>query len=235
MRKLVLSSLVALGLATSMCSSDKSPVKAGDLNTLQDSVSYIIGNNIGTQMHQQKLDLNLDVFVRAFHSAFQGEESMIDRSEVQKVMTAFQMEMQKKMEAERTEKKKLNKEEGDAFLAKNKDAEGVKVTESGLQYKVIKEGTGAVPAETDKVKVHYHGTLIDGTVFDSSVDRGEPISFAVNGVIAGWTEALKMMPVGSKWKLFIPSELAYGERGAGKDIGPNATLIFEVELLDIEK
>ena len=126
-----------------------------------------------------------------------------------------------------------NKTEGEEFLAKNKEKEGVKTTDSGLQYEIIKEGTGPKPKETDKVKVDYTGTLIDGTVFDSSVQRGQPATFGVNQVIPGWTEALEMMPVGSKWKIYIPSDLGYGERGAGKDIGPNSTLIFEVELLDI--
>ncbi len=127
------------------------------------------------------------------------------------------------------------KKEGQEFLAENGERDGVISLESGLQYEVINEGTGATPALTDKVRTHYHGTLIDGTVFDSSVERGEPISFPVNGVIAGWTEALQLMKVGSKWRLFVPFDLAYGERGAGQDIGPFATLIFEVELLEIEE
>jgi FKBP-type peptidyl-prolyl cis-trans isomerase len=125
-----------------------------------------------------------------------------------------------------------NLEEGNAFLEKNKGNAGVKVTPSGLQYEVIKEGTGKMPNDSDMVKVHYHGTLIDGKVFDSSVDRGEPAEFPVNGVIPGWTEALKMMPVGSKWKIYLPASLAYGER-APQEIGPNKVLIFEVELLEI--
>jgi len=126
-----------------------------------------------------------------------------------------------------------NKTKGEAFLAENGKRAEVKTLESGLQYEVITEGTGAKPAATDKVTVHYHGTLIDGTVFDSSVDRGQPASFPVNGVIPGWVEALQLMPTGSKWKLFIPSDLAYGPRGAGGDIGPNATLVFDVELISI--
>ncbi|MFQ5448203.1 MAG: FKBP-type peptidyl-prolyl cis-trans isomerase, partial [Saprospiraceae bacterium] len=130
--------------------------------------------------------------------------------------------------------KQKNLEEGRAFLEANKKREGVHVTESGLQYEILKEGSGPTPKAEDKVRVHYHGTLIDGTVFDSSVERGEPITFPVTGVIKGWVEALQMMQAGAKWKLFIPSNLAYGERGAGAQIGPNAVLIFEVELLGIE-
>lgn len=138
-------------------------------------------------------------------------------------------------EAEKAEKGTANLELGKKFLEENKAKEGVVTLESGLQYQIITEGTGAKPALTDRVKCHYHGTLIDGTVFDSSVERNEPSVFPVNGVIKGWTEALQMMPVGSKWKLFIPSELAYGESGAGDKILPNSTLVFEVELIDIEK
>jgi len=135
----------------------------------------------------------------------------------------------------KAEKMSKNKVAGEQFLAENKSKPGVVTLPSGLQYIILKEGTGAKPTAADKVKTHYHGTLIDGTVFDSSVERGEPISFPVGGVIKGWTEALQLMPVGSKWKLFIPSELAYGDRQAGPKIGPGSALIFDVELLDIEK
>lgn len=135
----------------------------------------------------------------------------------------------------KTEKAAKNKAEGEKFLADNKAKAGIVTLPSGLQYQVIKEGTGAKPTINDKVKTHYHGMLIDGTVFDSSVDRGEPISFPVSGVIKGWTEALQLMPVGSKWRLFIPADLAYGDRQAGAKIGPGSTLIFDVELLDIEQ
>jgi len=149
-------------------------------------------------------------------------------------MTDYQNIMRDKMEIERKDISKINLKEGKAFLAENKEKEGVVTLESGLQYKVLKEGTGPFPKATDRVKTHYVGTLIDGTKFDSSIGK-EPITFSVNGVILGWTEALQLMKVGSKWKLFIPSELAYGENGAGNRIGPNAVLIFEVELISIEK
>src|SRR5438874_7723429 len=145
----------------------------------------------------------------------------------------FQQEMMAKGETKNKADAEKNQKAGDAFLAENARKEGVKTTASGLQYKVLKSGSGASPKKTDSVKVHYHGTLIDGKVFDSSVQRGEPVTFQVGGVIPGWVEALQLMPVGSKWKLFIPSKLAYAERGAGRDIGPNSALIFEVELLSI--
>jgi FKBP-type peptidyl-prolyl cis-trans isomerase FklB len=150
-------------------------------------------------------------------------------------MTAFQKEMMAKREQAGKEAGAKNKVEGEAFLAENGKKEGVVTLPDGLQYKILKEGDGAKPKATDTVTVHYRGTLISGTEFDSSYKRKEPVSFPVNGVIAGWTEALQLMKVGSKWQLFIPSTLAYGERGAGPDLGPNATLIFEVELISIGK
>jgi len=149
-------------------------------------------------------------------------------------MTEYQNQMREKMDIERKDSSKINLKESKAFLAENKEKEGVVTLASGLQYKVLKEGTGPLPQATDKVKTHYVGTLINGTEFDSSVKRGEPITFSVNGVIPGWTEALQLMKVGAKWKLFIPPELGYGENGAGNLIGPNAALIFEVELISIE-
>ena len=150
-------------------------------------------------------------------------------------MMAFQQLMEAKMAAKAEALTKENIAAGAKYLEENKKREGVKVTESGLQYEVLTAGSGPKPAASDTVSVHYHGTLLDGTVFDSSVERGVPAEFAVGGVIPGWTEALQLMPTGSKWKVVIPSELAYGPRGAGRDIGPHATLVFEVELLDIKK
>jgi FKBP-type peptidyl-prolyl cis-trans isomerase len=148
-------------------------------------------------------------------------------------MESFQKDVQTKRAAIQEKEGKANKEEGTKFLTANKSKPGVKVTASGLQYEILKEGKGPKPGASDTVTTHYKGTLINGKVFDSSYDRGEPATFPVNGVIKGWTEALQMMPVGSKWKLFIPSDLAYGPRGAGADIGPDATLVFEVELVSI--
>ncbi len=194
-----------------------------------DSVSYSLGVSAGSYYLKQGFDtINTEAFYLGFKSAIKKMELQCSEEESNAILQAF---FQKASEAKYDDVKK----EGEDFLKENAGKEGVVTLPSGLQYKIIKEGTGAKPQLTDKVKVHYHGTLIDGTVFDSSVDRGEPISFPVNGVIAGWTEALQLMPVGSKWKLFIPYNLAYGERGAGQQIGPFSTLVFEVELLDIEK
>jgi FKBP-type peptidyl-prolyl cis-trans isomerase FklB len=150
-------------------------------------------------------------------------------------MTALQQEMQSRQSAGKGAMAEANKQEGEAFLAQNKNREGVTTLPSGLQYMVLQEGHGASPGPTDKVTTHYHGTLIDGTVFDSSYERGQPATFPVNGVISGWTEALQRMQEGAKWRLFLPANLAYGAQGAGEDIGPNATLIFDVELISVNK
>lgn len=158
----------------------------------------------------------------------------MSEEEYRNTMANFRKEMMAKQQAQMKTKGEKNKKEGDAFLAENKDKKGIVSLPSGLQYKVIKEGEGDTPKATDKVTVHYRGTLIDGTEFDSSYGRGEPATFPVNGVIPGWTEALQLMNAGSKWQLFIPSKLAYGERGAGGKIGPNSTLIFDVELISIQ-
>ncbi|MCJ7833279.1 MAG: FKBP-type peptidyl-prolyl cis-trans isomerase, partial [Deltaproteobacteria bacterium] len=172
-------------------------------------------------------------FTKGFKDALSGAKPLLSEEEMRTVMTAFQKEISEK-QAEKTKVLgEKNKKEGETFLAENKKKEGVKILTSGLQYKVVKEGTGKKPKATDKVTTHYQGTLIDGTEFDSSYKRGEPAAFPVNGVIPGWTEALQLMKVGSKWQLFVPSKLAYGERGAGPKIGPNAVLIFTVELLSI--
>ena len=161
----------------------------------------------------------------------QGNRSVIEEA----AMNALQARKMKEQQAAQTKALEENQAAGAKFLEDNKARDGVVVTESGLQYEVITQGEGESPDENDKVNVHYHGTLPDGTVFDSSIERGEPISFPVNGVIKGWTEALQLMKVGDKWKLFIPSDLAYGARGAGPKIGPNQALVFEVELLGVEK
>jgi FKBP-type peptidyl-prolyl cis-trans isomerase FklB len=166
---------------------------------------------------------------------FSGGKPLLTEQEVQETVATFQKEMMAKQEELAKKLGEKNKEEGEAFLAENKKKEGVKVLPSGLQYKVVKAGTGGKPKLTDTVTTHYRGTLIDGTEFDSSYRRGQPVSFPVAGVIPGWTEALQLMEEGSKWQLFIPPNLAYGERGAGRDIGPNATLIFEIELISIQQ
>lgn len=206
-----------------------------------EKASYLIGRNIGETIKEDDLGLDVDILVTALRESLEGKESKISDEEAEEVMMAFQQMMEQKMAAKEAERAKemaavgeKNKVEGPKFLAENKKREGVKETESGLQYEVLKEGSGAKPGASDMVSVHYHGTLLDGTVFDSSVERNAPVEFPVDGVIEGWTEALQMMPAGSKWKLYIPADLAYGEQGAGQDIGPHATLVFEVELLSIE-
>ena len=194
-----------------------------------DSVSYSLGLNVAKNVKAQGLeDINLDALMKAFDDVYSGKDPMLSDLDAGQCLNSY-------MQKAQLEKSNATREAGEAFLAQNKTREGITTTESGLQYEVINEGSGEKPGLTDKVTTHYHGTLIDGTVFDSSVNRGEPVSFSVNGVIPGWTEALQLMSVGSKWKLYVPSELAYGQRGAGGAIGPNETLIFEVELISIEK
>jgi len=191
--------------------------------------------NLGSNLQKQSVPVNPDMLVQGMKDAMSGGKMLLTEDEAR----AAVMEMQKQVQAQMQEKAKAmgetNKKEGDAFLAANKSKEGVTTLPSGLQYKVITNGTGPKPKAEDTVVCNYKGTLIDGKEFDSSYKRGEPATFAVNGVIKGWTEALQLMPVGSKWQLFVPPDLAYGDRGAGADIGPEATLIFEVELMSIEK
>lgn len=204
------------------------------LKNEKDKVSYSIGLNIGGNFKSQSVDINPDILIKGIKDALSGSKPLMTEKEIQETMTAFQKEITAK-QAERTKSlAETNKKEGEAFLAANKGKEGVKTTSSGLQYKIIKDGNGQTPKATDTVTVNYSGTLIDGTEFDSSYKRGEPASFPVNGVIPGWTEALQMMKVGSKWQLFLPPAIAYGERGQGRVIGPNAALIFEVELLSVK-
>ena len=212
---LVATVIVAMGASFTSCGDSH---KSASLKTSIDSASYAIGISTGAGYKE-----NLKTLPGGDSSAMK----MNPQQAQQYLQTYF-------VEAQAREAKKT-KEEGDKFLAENKTKEGVITTESGLQYKVEKEGTGAKPTATDKVKVHYTGTLLDGTKFDSSVDRGEPAEFGVGQVIKGWTEGLQIMPVGSKYIFWIPAELAYGERGAGQDIKPNSVLKFEVELLDIVK
>jgi FKBP-type peptidyl-prolyl cis-trans isomerase len=199
-----------------------------------DSVSYAIGILVGSNNLKQLEtapggdEINKEAMAAAFSASTLGEDSIISLEEANALVQKF-------FEGAGARKAQKNLEEGNAFLEKNKAREGVTTTPSGLQYEILTAGTGPMPTAADQVRVHYHGTLIDGKVFDSSVDRGEPVVFGVGQVIPGWTEALQLMPVGSKWKIYLPSEIAYGERGAGGDIGPNAALIFEVELLEIVK
>jgi FKBP-type peptidyl-prolyl cis-trans isomerase FklB len=200
----------------------------------KDKVSYSIGLDVGVTFKKQNLDINPDVFMAGLRDALSGKTPQMNEAQVKETMTAFQKEMMEKESAKSKEAGAKNAGVGEKFLAENKTKEGVKTTASGLQFKVLKEGNGPTPKASDTVVTHYRGTLIDGTEFDSSYKRGEPATFPVSGVIKGWTEALQLMKVGSKYQLFIPPNLAYGERGAGQDIGPNATLVFEVELLEVK-
>ena len=204
------------------------------LKDQKDKVSYSIGVNIGTNFKQQGIDVNPEILIAGLKAALSGGKLALDQAEIQQTLTTYQRELVSKQAERSKELAGKNKEEGDTFLTTNKKKEGIKTTASGLQYKVINEGTGKKATADDTVRVNYKGTLIDGKEFDSSYSRGEPVEFPVSGVvIPGWTEALQLMPVGSKWQLFVPSNLAYGERGQGPDIGPNATLIFEIDLLAI--
>lgn len=198
--------------------------------TVEQRVSYGIGRQMGEQLASNPFDgVDASAVAAGVMDALQGKESSVARADLE---AAFG-EISQRMQAKEAEKSKLMAAEGEAFLAENAKKEGVTVTASGLQYEVVTAGTGPIPSATSRVKTHYHGTLIDGTVFDSSYNRGQPIDFAVNGVIAGWTEALQLMPAGSKWRLYIPYNLAYGERGAGANIAPYSALIFDVELLEV--
>lgn len=205
--------------------------RPADFANEMDKVSYAIGVNIARGMKQQIPDVNTEMLSLGIKEGVAGT-AKLNEQEVMQTLMAFSQTMRARQEQKQAEEGRINKEKGEAFLAENAKKEGVKTTPSGLQYKVIKEGDGPTPKATDVVEVKYRGTLVDGTEFDSS--RDQTVTFPVNGVIKGWTEALQMMPVGSQWQLFIPSDLAYGERQAGPQIGPNSTLIFEVTLVDIK-
>jgi FKBP-type peptidyl-prolyl cis-trans isomerase FklB len=204
------------------------------LDTLTQRLSYIIGENMARQLQNDGLELDADAIALAINDVTAGNPSRLSDAEKRSTVEEVQQVSQEKQMAAQAGQAAKNKTEGAAYLAENGKKEGVITTNSGLQYKSLVAGNGAKPARSDSVKVHYKGTLIDGTVFDSSYDRGEPIVFPVTGVIAGWVEGLQLMQVGSKFELVIPSQLAYGANGSGPVIGPDATLIFEVELLGIE-
>lgn len=199
--------------------------------SLEDRVSYAYGLMIARQLTERGIEINLDQFTSAFKTVTAGEEPLLNEEEVS---AAFEENQKQVAMSNMSPADKENMEAGEKFLEENAKKEGIKTTDSGLQYEVLKEGEGEQPAATDVVEVHYHGTLIDGTVFDSSVDRGEPTSFPLNRVIPGWTEGVQLMKEGAKYRFYVPQDLAYGERGAGADIKPFSTLIFEVELLDIK-
>jgi FKBP-type peptidyl-prolyl cis-trans isomerase FklB len=227
--------LAGLGLVIVFCAGQIVAQESPLLKDQKDKVSYGIGMEIGRNLKKQSFDLNPELLVKGVKDAFSGEKALMTDQEILDTMTAFQKEVMAKQQETAKKVGEKNKAEGDVFLAENKKKEGVTTLPSGLQYKVIKPGSGKKPKATDTVTVHYRGTLIDGTEFDSSYRRGQPVSFPVNGVIPGWTEALQLMEEGAKWQVVIPSGLAYADRGAGRDIGPNATLIFEVELISVQE
>lgn len=204
------------------------------LKTQKEKVSYGIGVDMARNFKLQRVEFDADILIRGFKDQSSGGKLLMTENDIRATLNAYQSEiMQKRAHAKKAASEE-NKKIGDAFLAENKKREGVVVLPSGLQYKILKAGEGRKPTDTDMVECNYRGVLINGTEFDSSYRTGKPVTLKVAGLIPGWTEALKLMPAGSKWQLFIPPKLAYGERGAGRDIGPNATLIFELDLLAIK-
>ena len=226
--KLFTIAIASLAIACNQQSNNQSVSLTNQVDSTSFAIGVNVAENLGKNIAQQFEEVNLDLLKAGLNAGIDTN----NKSEISGAVAEQIIEEFFKSKQELTAKKAQG--EGAAFLAENAKREGVISLESGLQYEILTEGNGQMPTINDKITAHYHGTLIDGTVFDSSVDRGEPASFPVNGVIAGWTEALQIMPVGSKWKLYVPSDLAYGERGAGQIIGPYSTLIFEVELLSID-
>jgi FKBP-type peptidyl-prolyl cis-trans isomerase FklB len=222
--------MLMLSMAVGICLAQKKSAPKSE----KEKVSYSFGVNIAKNITMQGIEVDQDFFVQGLKDALSGAKTAMTDKDMESTLMAFQQQMMTKMQAKQKVDGEKNIKEGEAFLAANKKKDGVKTLASGLQYKVIKMGNGPKPTSTQTVKCNYRGTLIDGKEFDSSYKRGEPAEFPVTGVIKGWTEALQLMPVGSKWELYVPSSLAYGEGGAGQMIGPNATLIFEVELLSIK-
>ena len=206
---------------------------AAPLKTAKEKASYAIGQNIAKGLQKDGVDVDAGSLTRGVRDALAGNKSLLTDQEAQVALTSLATEVRAKQQAKMQIAAETNKKQGDAFLAENKTKPGVVALPSGLQYKVLKEGNGPKPTPGDKVTCNYSGTLIEGKEFDSSYKRGQPVTFSVGEVIKGWNEALQLMPVGSKWQLVVPPDLAYGDHGAGQDIGPNSTLIFEVELLSI--
>ncbi len=210
-------------------------VEKQELKTQKDKVSYVIGLDMGNSLKKNMVDVDTELLIRGLKDALSGATPIMTEQEMKETIMALQKDLQAKQQEQVKALAEKNKKEGEVFLAENKKKGGVITMPSGLQYKILTDGKGKSPKATDTVTVNYKGTLIDGAEFDSSYKRGQPATFTVNGVIPGWTEALQLMKEGSKWQLFIPSNLAYGEREAGGTIGPNAVLIFEVELISIKK
>jgi FKBP-type peptidyl-prolyl cis-trans isomerase FklB len=233
--KFYIATMLGIGLLAGTVSAEDKPADKSALKDEKQRVSYSVGVSLGSNWKMQDLDFDIEALTKGMKDAIKGGELLLTEKEMGDTLMNFKSSMKTKMEEKAKVAGEKNKKEGESFLAANAKKEGVKTLPSGLQYKVLKEGTGDMPKATDRVSTNYKGTLIDGTEFDSSYKRGEPATFGVNGVIKGWTEALQLMKTGAKWQLFVPSNLAYGESGAAPQIAPNATLIFEVELLKIEK
>ncbi len=227
MKSITLFGASALALAIA------APLHAETLETPEDRLSYTIGMDIGESLAEQGLDINVDRLVEGLRAAYAGEETLLSREEADAERDGFMQRRQQEMAVEQEEEAQRNLEEGQAFLAENRENPDVEETASGLQYRVVEEGDGRSPAATDRVTVHYRGTLIDGVEFDSSYARNEPATFGLDQVIPGWTEGVQLMQEGAVFEFFIPADLAYGEQGRPGPIGPNATLIFEVELIEV--
>ena len=230
MRRILEFSLFLLVLSASACQSQNGPAT---LNTEDQKASYAIGLQMGSQLAPADAHLDMKAYMAGIRDGMAGNDPAVPEEELQVALQALNATVQEEETARRAAAAETNSVEGEAFLAENATKDGVTVTESGLQYEILREGEGATPGETERVTIHYKGTLIDGTPFDSSYDGGTPATFGVNGVIPGFSEGLKLMNVGSQYRFTIPSDIGYGPNGSGQVIGPNAVLIFEVELLEI--
>ena len=228
--KYLLTTLLSVAFLFNVCHAQEKL----ELKDQKEKESYSLGYQFGHNVKAQGVDIDLDIYTSGIKDALGGKEPQMSQEEIRSTIRGLQQRLQAARQKELKEQAEKNVEEGKKFLAENQKKEGIKTLPSGLQYKVMTEGSGKTPQATDTVTVNYKGTLIDGTEFDSSYKRGQPASFKVNGVIKGWTEALQLMKEGSKWQLFIPHDLAYGERGAGRTIPPGSTLIFEVELISVK-
>jgi FKBP-type peptidyl-prolyl cis-trans isomerase len=230
MKRLTLAALCAVITFSAAVHAADPPALQGE----KEKLGYSIGMDIGATLKRQSVDVDVDSLTKGLKDSYTGGKTLLTEEESREAIVNYQKQVMEKQAEAMKQLGEKNKAEGEKFLAENGKKEGVKTLPSGLQYKEITPGTGKSPKLTDTVTTHYRGTLIDGKEFDSSYKRGEPATFPVSGVIAGWTEALQLMKEGAKWQIFLPPNLAYGERGAGRDIGPNATLVFEVELISVK-
>ncbi len=233
MKKLFSIVLILLLLFIGVSCNEQKETKVTELKSPAEKLGYALGADIGKSFKTNEMIVDLPAFIQGFKDGTDGGNALLTPEEIKAIQKEAIAGMRKKIEEKQKTAAADNIKNGEKFFAENSKKEGVVTTKSGLQYEILVKGDGPIPVATDKVKVNYVGTLLDGTEFDSSYKRGKPAEFGITGVIAGWTEALQLMPIGSKWKLFIPGKLAYGPRGAGKLISPNASLIFEVELLEI--